>query len=79
MFEFVGNLCGRWGGTAPVEAEICAVAFDARKYSLQNTYTSLIDTVKHGALLAHAAANGEDFSYNGKYSTLTNIQSTHKQ
>jgi hypothetical protein len=49
------------------------------KYNTKHTHSSLSHATKHGALLAHAAADEADFTLHKKRITLTNVQFTRKQ
>jgi hypothetical protein len=52
---------------------------DAHTYNAKHTHTHLSQTSNNGALLARAAADGADFTFHKKDSSITNIEFTHKQ
>jgi hypothetical protein len=46
---------------------------DAHTYNTKHTHTPLSQPTKHGALLARAVADGSDFSFHKRHTSLTNI------
>jgi hypothetical protein len=52
---------------------------EAYTYNPKYTHTSISLTSKHGTLLARAAADGADFTFHKKHTSLTNVQFTYKQ
>jgi hypothetical protein len=47
-------------------------------YITKDTHTPFSQTTKHGALLARAAAEGADFTFHQKHTSVTNAQFTNK-
>jgi hypothetical protein len=63
----------------PIPYRYTNLKTDAQTYSTKHTHTPLSQTTKHGTLLARAAADGADFTFHKKYTSLTNVRFTHKQ
>jgi hypothetical protein len=63
----------------PIPYRYTNLKTDAHTHNTKHTHTPLSQTSKHGALLARAAEDGADFTFDKKRTTLTNTQFTHKQ